>query len=159
MVRKYGLPLAALAMLFFAVYHVVRAQQAPPKLEPPVPPARSPFGRGVAGAGLVEAQTENISVGTNLPGVVTEVLVKVGQKVRKGEPLFRLDDRALKAEWRVRKAALDSAEAQLQKLREMPRKEELPALEAKVAEARANLADQVDQASRARRLYATRAIG
>jgi multidrug resistance efflux pump len=159
MIRKYGLPLAAIAMLLFAVYHVVRAQQTPPKLEPPVPPARSPFGKGVAGAGLVEAQTENISVGTNLPGIVTEVLVKVGQKVQVGQPLFRLDDRPLKAEWSVRKASLVSAEAQLKKLQNMPRVEEMPALEAKVEEARANLADQLDQAMRARRLAATRAIG
>src|SRR5262245_48881708 len=112
MVRKIVLPLAALAMLVFAVYHVVRAQQVPPKLDPPVAPARSPFGKGVAGAGLVEAETENIAVGTNLPGIVTEVRVKVGQKVRAGECLLKLDDRALKAEWRVRKAALESATAQ-----------------------------------------------
>ena len=34
MIRKYGLPLAAVAMLFFAVYHVVLGQQKPPQLEP-----------------------------------------------------------------------------------------------------------------------------
>jgi multidrug resistance efflux pump len=159
MLRKFVLPLAALAMLVFAVYHVVRAQQVPPKLDPPVSPARSPFGKGVAGAGLVEAETENIAVGTNLPGIVTEVYVKVGAKVKKGEALFKLDERALKAEWRVRKAALDSATAQLEKLRQMPRQEELPALEAKVAEMKANLADQLDQSQRARRLAQARAIG
>jgi multidrug resistance efflux pump len=159
MIRKFGLPLAALAMLLLAVYHVVRAQQTPPPLEPPVMPARSPFGKGVAGAGLVEAQTENISVGSYLPGIVTEVYAKVGLKVRKGDKLFKLDDRALKAEWRVRKAAVDAAVAQLQKLQQMPRPEEIPALEARVAEARANLADQTDMAQRARRLSATRAIG
>lgn len=158
MVRKLMLPLAAVAMLVFAVYHVVRAQQTPPKLEPPVSPARSPFGKGVAGAGLVEAQTENISVGTNLPGIVTDVYVKVGAKVQKGEKLFKLDDRALKSEWKVKKAAWDSARAQLAKLQQMPRPEELPALEAKVAESRANVVDQVDQMNRARRLSQTRAI-
>lgn len=158
MMRKFGLPLTALAMLFFAVYHVVRAQQTPPALEPPVMPARSPFGKGVAGAGLVEAQTENISVGTNLSGIVTVVYAKVGQKVRKGDKLFKLDDRALKAEWRVREAAVESAAAQLRKLQQMPRPEEVPALEARLAEMRANLADQLDLAQRARRLYSTRAI-
>ncbi len=159
MIRKFALPLAALAMLIFAVYHVVRAQQTPPPLQPPVMPARSPFGKGVAGSGLVEAQTENISVGTHLPGIVTEVYAKVGMKVNKGDKLFRLDDRALKAEWKVRKAALDAAVAQLRKLEQMPRPEEVPAMEARVAEMRANFADQQDQANRARRLQATRAIG
>jgi multidrug efflux pump subunit AcrA (membrane-fusion protein) len=159
MIRKYGLPLAALGMLVFAVFHVVRAQQTPPKLEPPVTPARSPFGKGVAGAGLVEAQTENISVGTNLPGIVWEVHVKVGQKVKPGQPLFRLDARALEREKAIRKAAVDAARAQLDKLKKMPRKEEVPALEARRDEARANLADQEDQHRRARRLWSQKAIG
>ncbi|MFO0930486.1 MAG: efflux RND transporter periplasmic adaptor subunit [Gemmataceae bacterium] len=159
MVRKYGLPLLAVVMLCFAVYHVVRAQQQPGKLSPPVQPARSPFADGVAGAGLVEARTENIAVGTNLPGIVTQVFVKVGQPVKKGDRLFRLDDRALRAELRVRKAALAAAEAQLGKLERMPREEEVPALEAKVAEARALFADRQDLAARSRRLYAQRAIG
>jgi multidrug resistance efflux pump len=159
MVRKYLLPLAALGMLCFAVFHVVKAQQAPPKLEPPVTPPRSPFGHVVAGAGLVEAQTENISVGSNLPGVVTHVYVKVGARVKKDDRLFRLDDRALKAELRVRKAMLASAEAQLDKLNKQPRPEELPAFEAKTREARANLVDQEDQLVRSRRLYNNRAIG
>src|SRR5437763_13927287 len=117
MVRKIGFPLLALFLLGFAVLHVVRAQHRPPKLSPPVPPARMPFGSGVAGAGLIEARTENISVGSHLPGVVTEVYVKVGQRVAQGAPLFRLDDRALKAELRVREAALSSARAQLDKLK------------------------------------------
>jgi multidrug resistance efflux pump len=159
MVRKYGLPLAALLMLFFAVYHVVRAQQTPPPLEPPVPPARSPFGTGVAGAGLVEAQTENISVGTNLPGIVTKVFVQVDQKVRPGDALFMVDDRALKADRLAKQRSLESAQAQLDRLRQQPRKEELPALEARVAELRANLADQQDQLRRTRRLFRTGAVG
>jgi multidrug efflux pump subunit AcrA (membrane-fusion protein) len=159
MIRKYGLPLGAALMLFFAVYQVVLAQQKPPKLQPPVPPARAPFGNGVAGAGLVEAQTENISVGTNLPGIVTKVLVKVGQKVKEGDALFMVDDRALKADRLVKQQSLDSAQAQLEKLRQLPRKEEVPALEAKVEEMRANLADQQDQLKRARLLYTRGATG
>jgi multidrug efflux pump subunit AcrA (membrane-fusion protein) len=159
MIRKYGLPLVALGMLLFGVFHVVRAQQKHPPLDPPVPPARTPFGTGVAGAGVVEAQTENISVGTNLPGIITKVHVKVGQKVRAGDPLFQVDDRALKADHQVKQQALVSAQAQLDKLKQMPRKEEVPALEAKVAEMRYNLADQQDQLRRARRLYGTRTIG
>jgi multidrug efflux pump subunit AcrA (membrane-fusion protein) len=157
MFRKYGLPLAALGMLLFAVFHVVQGQQKRPRLEPPVPPARSPFGSGVAGAGLVEAQTENISVGSNLPGIVTKVFVKVGQRVKAGDPLFMVDDRALQADRLVKQASLESARAQLEKLKQMPRKEEVPALEARVRELRANLADQDDQLRRTRRLYSQRA--
>jgi HlyD family secretion protein len=150
MLRKYGLPLLAAALLLFAVYHVVLAQQTKPKALPPVPPAQTPFGDTVAGSGIVEAQTENIAIGSHLPGVVVEVFVKVGKKVKAGDPLFRLDDRALKAELAVRRANLAAAEAQLARQEMMPRAEELPASEAKVREAEANLADQEDQLRRAR---------
>jgi multidrug resistance efflux pump len=158
-VRKYLLPLAALGLLFFAVYHVVRAQQTGPRAEPPVRPSQSPFGDAVAGSGIVEPRTENISVGAYLPGVVTEVLVKVGDPVQKGDVLFRLDDRALRSEWKFRMANLAVAEAQLDRMRNMPRPEEVPPSEAKVREAQANLADQEDLHRRTQVLYAQGAVG
>jgi multidrug resistance efflux pump len=156
--RKFGLPLLALGLLAFAVYHVLGAQRTPPRPPPVVEPARSPFARTVAASGLVEAQTENISVGTHLPGVVAEVHVKVGQQVKKGDPLFRLDDRHLQAERAYRQASLRAAKAQLARLEQMPREEELPPSKAKVREARANLHDQQDQAERARKLIRSRAV-
>jgi multidrug resistance efflux pump len=158
MVRKYVLPLLAVAMLLFAVYHAVTAQQVKPKLEPPVPPARMLYRNGVAGAGIVESQTENISVGAYVPGVVTEVFVKVGQHVKKGDRLFRLDDRQLRAELKYRQANVKAMEAQYTKLKEMPRKEELPPSEAKVRTAQANVTLQQDLAERARKLVASRAM-
>jgi multidrug resistance efflux pump len=157
MVRKYVLPILAAALFAFALFFVVRGQAARPPLPPPAEPARTPFGNTVAGAGLVEAQTENISIGSALPGVVTQVDVKVGRKVKAGDPLFRLDDRQLRAELKAREAALASAVAQLKRLDEMPRKEELPAKEAQVREAQANLTSLEDQARRAQQM-AGRAI-
>jgi multidrug resistance efflux pump len=150
--RKFLLPLLAVALFAFAVLHVVRAQQAPDDPPPPAAPARSPFRASLAGSGIVEARTENISVGTPLPGVVVEVNVKVGQRVDAGAPLFRIDDRPLRAERDYRLAALQSARAQLKRLESMPRPEELPASAAKVKEARANFADQEDQYRRSRSL-------
>src|SRR4051794_268908 len=98
--RKYLLPLAALGMLGFAVLHVVKAQQTPPEVPPPVTPARSPYAKGVAGAGIVEPRTENISVGSHLPGVVDKVFVRVNETVKAGQELFALDARQLDAERR-----------------------------------------------------------
>jgi multidrug resistance efflux pump len=158
MVRKYVLPLLGVAMLLFAVYHAVMAQQVKPRLEPPVQPARMTYKNGVAGAGIIESQTENISVGAYVPGVVTEVFVKVGQQVKKGDRLFRLDDRQLQAELKARKANLKAMEAQYAKLQEMPRKEELPPSEAKVRTAQANVALQQDLAERGRKLLSSRAM-
>jgi HlyD family secretion protein len=152
MLRKYFLPLLAVALFVFAVYHVVVASQSPGKTEPPVPPARTEFAHTVAASGVVEPQTENISIGSHYPGVVEEVLVKVGQKVKAGEVLFRLDDRQLTAELALREANLQYARSQLKKLDEMPRPEEVPPSEARVEEMRANLVDLEDQFRRARLL-------
>jgi multidrug efflux pump subunit AcrA (membrane-fusion protein) len=52
----------------------------------------------VAGAGIIEAATENIAIGTPVGNVVTEVLVQVGDHVKKGDPLFRLRDQVIQAE-------------------------------------------------------------
>jgi multidrug resistance efflux pump len=139
------LPLIAAVLLGFAVWHVIGAQQVPPKPEPPIAPAPTPFGKTVAGAGLIEAQTENIQVGSPLPGVVAEVFVKPGQRVSRGDPLFRLDDRELRAELQLRQAELLSAEAQLARLEQLPRTEEVRLKEARVRELQAVLAEQKTQ--------------
>jgi HlyD family secretion protein len=152
MLRKMFLPFLAVALMGFAVFHAVRAQQAPTDPPPPAEPARSPYQDTLAGSGIVEAQTENISIGAHLSGVVTEVAVKVGQHVPAGAPLFRLDDRQLRAEREYRQAALRSAQAQLAKLEAMPRAEELPASEAKAREAQANVEEEDDLFRRSRAL-------
>jgi multidrug resistance efflux pump len=158
--RQLIIPAVAVGALTFAVTHVVRSQQEPPAKVPLVEPPRSPYARTVAGAGLVEARsdasnTANIAVGSELPGVVARVPAQVGRRVKTGEPLFELDDRQLRAELGVREANLAAARAQLQKLEQMPRPEEVPPSEAKLREAEANLALQVDQLRRAEKLAAT----
>ena len=73
-------------------------------------------------------------IGAPLPGIVVEVMVKVGQRVKANDPLFRIDDRDRKAELKVRQAMLADANAALERLEAMPRPEELPATEARVKE-------------------------
>ncbi len=157
MVKKYLLPVVSLAMLTFAIFHVVRGQQAKPKLDPPTPPARAPFDRPIGATGLVEAKTENIAIGSYVPGVVVEVFVKVGTEVKAGDPLFRLDDRPLRAELAARKASLALTEKQLARLHAMPRPEEVPGPKARVREAEATLVDVEDQLRRTEQLTPTSA--
>ena len=85
-----------------------------------------------------------------MPGLVTKVFVKVHDKVATGDPLFKLDDRQLKADLEVRKAAVQSARAELLRLEGQPRKEQLPSFEAAVTEAEANLANAADEFLRRR---------
>jgi len=155
MFSKYGVPLIAAGLLIFAITHVVGMQKSPPKLEPIVPPARSPYGSTVAAAGLVEPKTENISIGAAVAGVVHEVHVKAGQKVEAGQPLFTVDNRHLQAQKKAREAELISSQAQLNKLMAMPRPEEVPVKQAKLREASANLADQELMWKRAKGLFDT----
>lgn len=153
MFTKYVLPVLAVVGFGYAVYAVAYAGRPPksvPVMEPPVRPSQF---RSIAGAGLVEARTENIPIGAPTAGVVWEVFVKVDQMVQKGDPLFRLDDRALRAEIKVREAMLDSAEAQHRRLKEAPRPEDVPVAEALVAEAEARVAGAEINASRTARLF------
>jgi RND family efflux transporter MFP subunit len=111
MIRKLILPAFAALGVLFAVYSVVTGQRQVPPAQPVTEPAQPQYASYVAGAGIVEASTENIAVGTFVPGVVTEMFVKVGDQVRAGAPLFKVDDRDLQAELEVRRAAAKSAAA------------------------------------------------
>jgi multidrug resistance efflux pump len=160
-VTRFLLPVLATSMLVLAVYHVVQAAQVLPRPAPPAEPPRTAFTHTVGGAGIVEAWTENISIGTPLPGVVLEVYVpveKVGQTVKKGDPLFLVDNRQLLATLKSNKANLRAARAQLGKLNAQPRPEEVPPSEARVKVAEANVDVQRDLAERARRLRPTGAM-
>jgi HlyD family secretion protein len=156
---KIFMPMFSLGLLLFAIYHVVTANQMPPKPQPPFDPPKAPVGsRVIAGSAVVEPKSENIAIGSHLPGVIQEIYVKVGQKVKKGDPLFKLDDRQLKAELSVRQAYLEATQASLQKLEQMPRSEELPPIVAKVDEARAMMEDARDQFNRTSQAFDSRAI-
>jgi multidrug resistance efflux pump len=158
MLKKYALPLAALALLGFAVLHLIRAHATAPKAAPPVQPGRAGFGKSLAGVGLVEAQTQNIAVGAPLSALVTEVPVQVGQRVKAGSVLFRLDARTAVAEVKVREAALEAAEAELDRLIKMPREEDLPPARARVAETEANLKLEVRLLRIAHKMYRDGAV-
>ena len=141
MFTRYVLPAVAVVALGFAAVQLSKAQQKPPPVSPPIEPGKSPYTKQLAGAGIVEPETENIAVGSNVSGVVQRVTVTVGQTVKPGEKLFQLDDRSLRAELAVREALKGSAQATLDKLLLPPRDEERPAFEAKILEAEANRKD------------------
>jgi HlyD family secretion protein len=145
MIRKYFLPLLAVIGVVFASWTVVSSSRPVPAAEPVAQPAAAPFQSFVAGTGLIEASTENIAIGTHLAGIVTDVYVMVGSVVKAGDPLFKLDDRALQAEVRVRQTALAQAQAQLARQESLPRPEEVPPADARVKEAEASLADTKHQ--------------
>jgi len=109
--KRLVLPVIGILAGVWATYSVVRTQPHRAPTDPPAPPAVSDFENTVAAVGLVEASTENISVGTPLGGVVAKVHVIAGQSVRTGEALFELDTRQLRADLAVRKQAIEVARA------------------------------------------------
>lgn len=156
LVTQWLLPLVALGLLGFAGWFVWRTRPVAGDPPPPIAPAVNPYAAALAAAGIVEAQTENIAVGSATPGVVVEVLVKVGDDVQPGRPLFRLDDRDLRAELAVRKAEVERAKTELVRLEAEPRPEKIPVQAAAVREAQALLAREQDTLKRARETFAQR---
>ena len=113
MITKYIIPAIALCGIIFAVVFVRAGNKPIPASQPVALPAQAPYEAYIAGAGIVEASTENIAVGAVVPGIVTDILVKIGDHVSKGTPLFKIDDRDMQALLIVRQAALEGARAKL----------------------------------------------
>jgi multidrug resistance efflux pump len=141
MLTKYGIPLLAGAALIFAGVSVARLRPIETRTEPFQKPPAAPFAHKVGAVGLVEASSENIAISIPVPGLVTAVYVKAGDRVKKGQHLFALDDRDLRAELALRESNLELAEARLARLEASPRPEEIPPAEARVNEADAQLSD------------------
>ncbi len=153
---KFLLPVMAVGLLIFAVKHVLDSRRVDTPVAPPVKPASAPFSNTVAGNGMIEARMENIEIGSPMPGLVVEVYVKEGDKVKNKQQLFKLDDRQLQSELKVREANVFAAKAELERLENEPRPEEIPVREAMLAEAEANHTQRRDDLRRTQDLYAKR---
>jgi len=111
MLPKYTLPVLAIIGIAAGVATIINGNQPTPVAPAVVEPSRSPFQSFIAGAGIVEAKSQNIAIGTPLNGIVKTVAVTVGDKVKVGTPLFRLDDRETLADLASRRADLAKAKA------------------------------------------------
>src|SRR6516162_6843415 len=115
-------------------------------------PARPPFQEYLAGAGIIEASTQNIAVATPRSGVIDAVPVRVGQRVEKGDVLFALDSRQQVLDLEVKRATLRLEEARLERLIRPPRREDVAMLEAQVREGQASRDEAQDKVNRTRQL-------
>ena len=145
MFAKYGVPLLGVLALAFSIFSVRHMTPAHVAAAPPQEPPASEFQRQVGGVGMVEPASENISIGVPVSGLLTEVRVKPGDAVQRGQALLRLDDRDLRAELALRVSNVDLAAARLERLKNAPRVEDIPPAEARVEQAKAQLADAESQ--------------
>lgn len=108
---KYMLPFVAAGGFAFAVYSVVVGAKQTPVSQHVAEPARAPFKSYIAGAGIIEAKSENINIGTPVAGIVAKIYVRQGGRVKAGDPLFLIDDRDARADLEVKRTALAQARA------------------------------------------------
>lgn len=95
-----------------------RMSATPNMPPPPIEPPAKPYDTSVAASGIIEALSENVSVGVPEAGLVTQVHVKVWDSIHEGQPLFTLDDRESRAQLAVNQANVLVAEATLRKLQD-----------------------------------------
>ena len=109
------LPFLAAIGLLLAIYVIVTGQPDRTLDDPAEKPAHAigvlANAPRVAGTGVVEPSSELVNIGTSLPGLVTNVFVRPGEYVSKGQPLFTVDDRAIRARLDENNAAIAQAEA------------------------------------------------
>lgn len=113
MIRKYLLPLLAVLGVCLGFFMVHLGNKKVPAAQPVTPPSQPPFDTFVSGAGIIEANTENIEIGTHVAGIVQKIYVDIGSKVKNHDPLFTIDDRQIRAQLEINKAAVEVAKAQL----------------------------------------------
>jgi HlyD family secretion protein len=115
--RIYILAGCAIVGVVIATIVVIDTNRPPSTKTASVPLQIVPFTSYVAGTGITETGRGNVSIGTTVPGVVREVHVRVGDQVKAGDPLFKIDDRDLQARLSVARADVKQAEASLVKPR------------------------------------------
>ena len=79
-----------------------------------LPSIKLPYKSFIAGTGIVEAGSKNITVGSQVAGVVKKVYVQNGEKVHKGELLFSIDDSKIRVNLPVLEAEVQTALAKEQ---------------------------------------------
>ncbi len=112
-ILTYILPVLALVGLAAGVVYASRTSAPPAPVPPLADPAAPPYEKYISGSGIVEAASRDVGVATPISGVIVAIPVTVGDTVKKGDMLFRLDDRERKAALAQQKAALAVARAKV----------------------------------------------
>lgn len=108
-----ALILLSLTGILSAIYLIIRSSWQLPSALPISPPAPSVYDNFIAATGIVESSTDNIQLSTQVSGIVRTIHVKVGHRVKKGDPLFTLDTRTAEADLKLKEAQVDQARATL----------------------------------------------
>lgn len=103
----------ALAGLAIAIRLVLNLQRTTPAAPPLAEPTHAPFPDSIGARGLVESIDENVRIAPAVPGLVSKVLVKVGDEVKAGDPLIEQDQRDAATVVAGQHAQLETLSAQI----------------------------------------------
>ena len=81
----------------------------------PIPALAPPYKNFIAGTGIVESSSKNIQIGSFVDGLISQVNVESGERVKKGEVLFSLDKKMITAQITAQQAKIKLANTTLQK--------------------------------------------
>jgi len=76
-----------------------------------IPSVKLPFKSFIAGTGIVEAESKNITIGSPVSGIIKTVYVQSGDKIQEGKLLFDIDDTLLRSNILIARADIKAAEA------------------------------------------------
>ena len=141
--------LAALVAAY--VFGMQRKAQAPV-----FKPVSSPYESAIYANGIIESDQssgENINIFPEVAGPITKVLVREGQQVSAGTPLFTIDDSVQRPTTEQSRLQSEAALALLEELKAQPRKETLAIAVAQVGLAETNLKAAHDQYDKRRASY------
>jgi len=102
----------------------------------------------IAASGIVTGRRE-AQVGARIPGVVSELLVREGDRVAAGQLIARISNEVANAQVDQARQAVNTAHAQLRQTAVRPRRSELEAASARVRQAEAQLGEVLPQIERA----------
>jgi len=80
----------------------------------PLPSLQLPYKSFLAGTGVIEAGSKNIYVGSAVSGIIKDVYIQSGDKIKKNKLLFEIDDSTKRVNIPILKAAINVAAAKLQ---------------------------------------------
>lgn len=117
-IKGYIIPAIALLGFLLTLVSVIKMQPSSQKIAPPIKPVHVPKIANnqslfLSGTGIVESISEDINIAPNVSGVITSVFVKVGQQVKKDEPLLEIQTDKARSDYLVRLSELDVAKARL----------------------------------------------
>ena len=119
-------------------------------------PVSSPYDSAIYANGIIESDQSsgsNINIYPEVSGPITKVLVREGQQVSAGAPLFTIDDSVQRATTEQLRLQAEASLALLNELKAEPRPETLAVAEAQVGQAESNLKAARDQYDKDRASY------